>query len=316
MRGQRVPPYIGSVLVAIGLLVTLPRDGLQAVAANAFSDWSPPVNLGPVVNTEFGEFAPHVSKDGLGLYFASTRPESFGSFGAEDLWVAGRSSVHSPWGIPMNLGPVINTPSNERSRALSRDGHYLFFASDRPGGFGGLDIWVTWRPQTHDDFGWQPPVNLGAAVNSPATDAGPNFFENEDAGGPQLYVASNRAGGSGGLDIYVSALVGALFQPPIPVNELNTPQGDLTPGIRHDGLEIVIASNRPGGVGAVDLWVAIRGTVQDPWSAPAPLGPIVNTTSGETFPSFSADRMSLYFNSDRPDLGFGASDLYVSARTR
>ena len=53
-----------------------------------------------------------------------------------------------------------------------------------------------------------------------------------------------------------------------------------------------------------------------PWSAPAPLGPIVNTTSGETFPSLSADRMSLYFNSDRPDLGFGASDLYVGTRTR
>lgn len=315
---QRVPPQVGPVLVVIGLLVTLPRDGLQG--APAFGDWSDPENLGPAVNTHFNEFAPQVSKDGLTLYFASNRPQQFGSHGGEDLWVARRASVDSPWEAPVNVGPVINTASNERSPALSRDGHYLFFASDRPdpGASGGFDIWVSWRRHTHDDFGWEEPKNLNdfGSVNSPATDAGPSFFENDDVGVPQLYMASNRAGGSGFLDIYVSDLIGGVFQPPTPVTELNTPQGDLTPGIRHDGLELVIASNRPGGLGGADLWVAIRGTVYDLWSAPVNLGPLANTPFGETFPSFSADRLSLYFSSDRTDRTLGGSDLYVSRRTR
>ena len=67
----------------------------------------------------------------------------------------------------MNLGTIINTEANERSPALSRDGHYLFFATTRAGGSGGFDIWVSWRHDTRDDFGWQTPVNLGTQFNSP-----------------------------------------------------------------------------------------------------------------------------------------------------
>ncbi len=315
MRCYRRRLHIGHVLVAMAVLVTIPRHGLEGVAGPSFEDWSAPVNLGPLVNTEFSEFTPHVSKDGLSLYFASNRPESVGSFGGEDLWVVQRPGDDSPWGLPINLGAMINTGSNERSPALSRDGHYLFFASDRPGGLGALDVWVSWRQQTHDDFGWELPVNLGAGVNSPATDAGPGFFENDDVGLPQLYMASNRSGGLGSLDIWVSTLVGGSFQPPVLINELNTPQADLTPGIRSDGLEIVFASARPGGLGSQDLWVAFRGTVDEPWSAPVNLGPTVNTALAENFPSLSSDRQSLYFNASRPG-GFGASDLYVSTRTR
>lgn len=315
MRCHRRRVHFGRIVVAIGLLIVLPREGLDGRAAPQFGDWSAPVNLGPLVNTEFAEFAPQVSKNELSLYFASTRPESFGSYGGEDLWVAQRADVSSPWAPPLNLGPMINTGSNERSPALSRDGHYLFFASDRPGSFGALDIWVSWRPQTHDDLGWEPPVNLGTGVNSSATDAGPNFLENDEVGVPQLYLASNRGGGLGGLDIYVSALVGGSFQTPVLVQELSTAQGDLTPGIRHDGLEIVIASTRPGGVGGQDLWVAIRETVNDSWSAPVNAGQLLNTAFAESFPSISGDRTNLYFNSNLPS-GFGDSDLYVSTRGR
>jgi peptidoglycan-associated lipoprotein len=215
----------------------------------------------------------------------------------------------------MNLGGTINTGANERTPALSRDGHYLFFASDRPGGFGGLDIWISWRVNTHDIFGWEAPVNLGSDINSPATDGGPSFFENDNVGIPQLYMTSSKAGGLGGIDIYMSALVGGLLQPPTPVVELNTPQFDLTPSIRHDGLEIAFASDRPGGVGGRDLWVATRSSVNGTWSTPANLGVVVNSPSGENFPSLSADRTSLFFSFDRSG-GFGATDLYVSTREK
>jgi Tol biopolymer transport system component len=104
-------------------------------------------------------------------------------------------------------------------------------------------------------------VNLGTDVNSPATDGGPSFFENDAAGIPQLYMTSSKAGGLGGIDIYVSALVGGVFQPPTPVSELNTAQFDLSPSIRHDGLEIAFTSDRPGrrrGPRSVERYAIVR----------------------------------------------------------
>jgi Tol biopolymer transport system component len=82
------------------------------------------------VNSEFEELAPHLSSDGLALYFSSTRP---GGQGGEDLWVARRSNRHAPWGPATNVGPMINTSANERSPALSRNQRLLFFATDRAG---------------------------------------------------------------------------------------------------------------------------------------------------------------------------------------
>jgi hypothetical protein len=311
---SRAARAAGAVSILLGLAVASPLLRHDAAAAK-FGDWSVPVNLGSVVNTEYGEVAAHVSKDGLSLYFASNRPASYGSFGGEDLWVSQRASQDAAWGTPVNLGAVVNTASIDRSPALSRDGHYLFFASDRTGGLGGLDVWVAWRANTRDDFGWEAPVNLGAPVNSASTDAGPNFFENDDAGVPLLFMATNRPGGPGGLDVYVSALAGGQFGPPALIPELNTPQLDLTPGVRHDGLEIVIASSRPGGAGSQDLWVATRASVSEPWSVPVNLGVPINSSAPENFPTLSADRRALFFDSARVG-GFGGSDLYVSTRER
>jgi Tol biopolymer transport system component len=290
----------------VALLITA-ATSFQLLAAPKFSDWSAPVNLGLVVNSESEDFAPHISKNGLSLYFASDRP---GSIGNEDLWVSRRDSENSPWGLPMNLGATINSMANDRSPALSRDGHYLFFATNREGS-NGLDIWVSWRTHTDDDFSWQPPVSLGALVNSAATDAGPSFFENDSTGIPQLFMASNRAGG---LDLYVSSLIGGVFQTPVSINELNTGRNDLTPTIRHDGLEIIFASNRTGSAGS-DLWAATRETVFAPWSEPVRLNMQVNSGASETFPVLSSDGTELYFSSARTD-GMGGSDLYVTRRSK
>jgi Tol biopolymer transport system component len=284
-----------------------------SAAAPKYSDWSEAVNLGPVVNSPANDFAPHISRNGLSLYFASTRD---GGFGGEDLWVSQRASRDDPWGPPVNLGPVINTGALERSPALSRDGHFLFFATSRPGGFGGLDIWVSWRAHTHNDFAWQPPMNLGAAVNSGFTDAGPSYFENDDVGIPLLYLASNRPGGPGGLDLYVSKMtLNGSFGPPLLIGELSGPANDGTPSLRFDGLEVFFFSNRPGGQGNADVWVASRETAQNSWSEPINPGPAINSASNESFPMLSSGRETLYFNSNRPG-GFGGDDLYVSTRSK
>jgi hypothetical protein len=100
------------------------------------------------------------------------------------MYVSQRASVDDAWGSPVNLGPTVNTASNEGNPAFSRDEHLMFFQSDRPGGFGLIDIWVSYREHTHDDFDWQPAVNLGAGVNTAAGDQAPSYFRERRGGCP------------------------------------------------------------------------------------------------------------------------------------
>jgi hypothetical protein len=281
--------------------------------AQRYSEWSAPINLGPTVNSTSMDRGPAISKDGLSLYFASTRP---GGFGGEDIYVSQRETRDSEWGPPINLGPIINTTSNEIVPAFSRDGHLLFFATGRPGGFGGADIWVSRREHTHDDFAWQPAENLGAGVNSTSIDAGPSYFENDEVGVPQLYFNSNRPGGPGISNIYVSEQTAdGSFGAAVLVLELSGLGDSSRASIRHDGREIFFNSNRPGSIdNSVDLWVATRETVFDAWSEPINLGSTLNSELFDVHPYISSDQETLFFASNRPN--GGPTDLYMSTRTK
>jgi len=295
-------------------LITVILFALLVSAAPTYSHWAQPVNLGAVVNSDSMDFGPAISKDGLSLYFNSNRP---GGFGAQDIWVSQRAGLEGPWGPPMNLGQVINSANGEAVPAFSSDGHWMFFQSDRPGGFGGNDIWVSYREHIKDDFGWQQPVNVGAAVNTPFLEQGAGYFQNEDAGSPLLFFNSNRPGGIGGLnDIYVSQIFpdGSL-SPASLVSELSSPADDNRASVRFDGLEVVLVSDRPGSLDGFDLWVATRETVFDPWSTPTNLGPLVNSLSSDQNPNIAADGETLYFASNRHG-GVGQLDLYVTTRTK
>ena len=141
-----------ALTLLVGGLLALVMAQPQSAHAQRYSDWSAPVNLGPAVNTTFNDQQPAISKDGRSLYFTSTRP---GGSGAFDLYVSQRASVDDPWGSPVNLGPTVNTMFDEGNPAFSRDGHLMFFQSNRPSGLGLIDIWVSYRLNKHDDFGWQ-----------------------------------------------------------------------------------------------------------------------------------------------------------------
>jgi hypothetical protein len=298
-------------LVTAGFLVALFVSG--PTAAPQYSDWSRPLNLGPLVNSPFNDAGPAVSKDGLSLYFGSDRP---GGFGAFDIWVSQRASVEAPWGPPVNLGASVNTSGVENVPILSRDEHWLFFNSNRSGGFGGNDLWVSYREHVKDDLGWQPPMNLGGDVNTSFVDQGAGYFENAEAGTPLLFFNSDRPGGMGAADIYISPLLpDGSFAPPTLVPELNSPAQDARPSVRFDGLEVVLFSSRSGSLGGFDLWAATRQTVFDLWSTPLNLGPVINSAANEQQPHLAADRRTLYFVSDRAG-GFGAQDLYLATRIR
>ena len=157
--------------------------------------WGEPSILGSVINDGGAGFS-DISIDGLSLYFTSRRS---GGFGDADLYVSIRASKDDPWGEPVNLGPTVNSSSEETAPSISSDGLTLYFCGIRPGGYGDWDLWVTTRETTDDD--WGEPVNLGPVVNTAGIEAVPSISSD----GSTLYFQSNRPGGinqSDGLDAF------------------------------------------------------------------------------------------------------------------
>jgi hypothetical protein len=149
------------------------------------TNWSTPVNLGPTVNSSAIDTAPRVSPDGHSLYFASTRGGGVGGF---DLWVATRPSLNDPWGAPVNLGPKVNSSANDFGVSVSADNQTLVFASDRPGGLGDLDIWMSTR--TNALAPWGQAQHLPAPVNSSSGGSFPAALSRD---GLLLFIKSYRA---------------------------------------------------------------------------------------------------------------------------
>src|SRR5439155_1826574 len=150
-------------------------------------EWSEPVNLGPTVNSPFVDIAPKLSPNGLSLYFVSNRPGGVGDVGNNDIWVSRRASLASPWEAPVNLGPIVNSGRDDGGPSVSADGHLLFFNSNRLGGVGAADLYMSRRDDPNDDFGWGPPINLGPLVNTTAGERGPEYFAGADGSAPTLY---------------------------------------------------------------------------------------------------------------------------------
>lgn len=305
-------PSIQHKLFAAIISVAILSLSSSLAVAQDFSDWSAPERLGPEINTTgVLEGCPFISKDNRTLFFASNRA---GGSGAADIWASTRESEESGWTTPFNLGPILNSSSAEVCPTYHISGRYLYFVSARAGGCGGDDIYVARLESKKDLTSWSTPENLGCQFNSSANDITPSLFEDED-GTVYMYFSSNRAGGLGGMDIYVSIRQPeGTFGTPVNVAELNTASNDMRPNIRYrDGLEIFFESNRTGTLGANDLYSSTRSSTSDTWSAPENVGPVVNSTFTEGRPSLSFDGTTMYFMSNRDD---ASNDIYVTHRTR
>lgn len=141
------------------------------------------------------------------VLFASDRP---GGYGGRDLYYAFRQN--GAWQAPINLGPTLNTPYDESSPVLTRNGLQLYFNSNRPASMGGYDFYQTVFDTLKGAF--TTPQNMGVPINSSGDDQ--DLWLSDD--GTTAYLASNRAGGLGGLDLY-----SVYFRAPIAAQQSSGP---------------------------------------------------------------------------------------------
>jgi hypothetical protein len=244
--------------------------------------------------------------------FASTRP---GGVGGNDIWVADREKIGSPFQPPRNIGEPINSSAADFCPTPAF-GRSLFFVSERVDNgtttppCGGGDMYLSRQSPAG---GWSAPVMLKCAPE------GPNFSGGERSPSPIetwfgtfLFYSSN--GGSGDSDIYMSRMgPDGTFGPGRLVKELSTEYEDIMPNVRarDDGsFEIVFSSNRPTGRNEPpnqDVYIAYSWWLTGLWSKPSNLGPAVNTAGVEQRATLSADGKRMYFGRD--------GDIFVSQRS-
>lgn len=227
------------------------------------------------------------------------------------------------WDDPINAEQPPGTSSELNTAYLdgcpiqSPNGLRLYMASTRPGGLGGIDIWVAARESTTAP--WGTPVNAGEPINSAADD----FCPTPVRGG--LFFVSTRAGGCGGADMYFSGrnADGTWAAPDNLGCEVNSAAGEASPSYVTVGrrARLFFSSTRPGGFDAdsegttpdSDIYVSVKRT--DGSFGPARLVPGVNTGVDDARPNVRADSREIVFDSNREGT-LGGFDIYSSKRRR
>ena len=300
--------------VVLIVLVALAIAGLASAAWASAQKIDTMGSNNSEINTPSLDGCPIQSPDGLSLYLASNRP---GGKGGLDIWMATRASTSAPWGAPQNLGEPVNSTADDFCPTPVGKGGLFFVSREAlPGACGQGDIYFTHRTGGV----WAEPQRLlcaPAGPNSELDEQGPSWVDVSAGrlrGKKLLYFSRSSVTPNVPGDIYASERQnGARFGPATPVGELNDgTANDIQPNVRADGLEVVFSSNRSGTLGAQDVWVATRGSLNDKWSTPVNLGSVVNTSAAETRPSLSKDGNQLLFG--RAPAPEGSSDIYVTTR--
>ncbi len=209
------------------------------------ANWSAAMPLKGNVNTPQNEAAQNISQDGQWLVFTGCyRPDGFGSC---DIYITYNDG--QGWGEPVNLGGWINSDQWESQPCLSPDKRDLYFASRRPGGYGGSDIYVS---HLQANGKWGEPENMGDGVNTSGDEQSPFIHADNQT----LYFTSNFWQGYGDDDLfYIRKGPGGTWSKPInlgyPINTINR-EGTLCIGA--DGKTAYYASDRADSKGGMDIY--------------------------------------------------------------
>lgn len=332
-----MPAALGGVLVVALVCWALPRRVEKFISADTGHEWQagnapvrrqfvwdtplPIEDLLPNVDGESHLLTPRLADGGTSLYFTLRIDD-----GPADIY---RSRlVDGRWQPAAAVGEL-NSTHDDIGPALSPDGRWLCFYSNRPGGEGGFDLYLSER----QDQVWGTPKSMGPAVNSPADEYDPALHASADR--QSLYFASNRGARAQaprttvvepnpsepskpasswsatlrayerapGFDLYVSRRPSSdsNWEAPAPLAGLNLPDANEgSPFIAPSGNWLYFASDRPARRGEkrnLDLYRA--RLIDDRFGPVENLGPVVNTPATETEPALSSEGQTLVFSSNR-----------------
>ena len=258
-----------------------------------------PKSLGDKINTDAWEYLPSLTADENTLIY--TRRQ-----GDEDFYMSRLKDGEWQEGKPLE---AINTPLNEGAQSISADGKFMVFtACDRKDGLGMCDLYFSEVRNNR----WTKPQNLGRPVNSKSSDKQPSITAN----GQKLYFSSNRAGGHGKYDIWVSTRQkdGSWSKAQNLGPAVNSPEHENTPFIHADGQTLYFMSDGHPGMGKFDLYYSRMGPDRQ-WASPTNLGYPINTMSNDAALIVSLDGKTAYFASDRDyvkrsEMDQARTDLY------
>lgn len=223
--------------------------------------WGVPRKFAAPINSVAHDAVLGISADGNELYLY--KPDK-----GRGIQVS-RKTPAGNWAEAVPLGEPFDNPPCKPSFSVSDDGLYAFFASDREGGMGGLDLYITLR---QPDGSWSEALNLGPAINTPYDENAPSI----DSKNNVLYFSSRGHNSMGGYDIFRSSINGALWTQAVNMGmPVNSPSDDLHFMLMPDEQSGYFASDRPGSLGGKDIYLAsFRQQSQNPDSiavAPEPL---------------------------------------------
>jgi tetratricopeptide (TPR) repeat protein len=204
-------------------------------------NWTAAKQIGSNINTPDHEASIGLSADGQKLFIY--KGEEGGSIWMSEL-------VGEEWSVPMKLGSDINTEYWETHAVISADERFLYFVSNRPGGYGGRDIWMC---KKLPNGMWGLAQNLGPKINTPYDEDAP--FIHPD--GKQIFFSSNGHKTMGGFDIFFSELLedGTWTEPTNLRHPINTTEDDIYYVTSADGKRAYLSSFRDGGKGEKDIYL-------------------------------------------------------------
>jgi outer membrane protein OmpA-like peptidoglycan-associated protein len=256
-----------------------------------------PRNMGDSINSNVSEYFPTITIDGQKLYY-TRRVNSIN----EDFY--GASLESGQWTRSKSLIGNINSSMNEGAQNISQDGEWLIFTGcNFPEGMGSCDLYISY----HTPEGWSTPENLGSGINTESWESAPSLSPDKR----DLYFASNRPGGLGKSDIYISHRQpdGTWGEPENAGPQINTAGNESCPFIHADNRTLYFTSDGHIGYGGDDLFLA-RKTNGDKWLPAENLGYPINTVENEGSLVVDANGRTAYYASDRTD-SRGGLDLYT-----
>lgn len=267
-------------------------------------------NLGDTINSEYDEHSPVFSADETTLIFTSKRKGNVGDKTTEDgqyfedIYISHKDDKGN-WTKPESISPNINTEGHEASIGLSVDGQELFIYKDESNMVNEKDGNIYYSKLEGDV--WSKPIKLGQNINT-------KYNENHasiSADGEQLYFTSDRPGGFGGLDIYVSnKLPTGEWGPAKNLGTyINSAEDEIGPFIHPDGITLFFSSKSHTNMGGFDIFFSSKDENGE-WTEPTNIGYPINTTANDIFYMPTPDGKRAYYASQKEG-GAGRNDIYL-----